>query len=182
MGLRSRGPRRIAFERDLERFAPVKKRLIRWNNYNCSTCVIPYRPGEYDPFCSSCAGSGYASGTASVTNYFMWCDIQPGHGIYGAGGDFVSMIADLGKVDVGDALGFCKYMQWDTKGKLFYPSIDKTLTRSDQIVMAGSEISRADPTQIDTYFVTKSLVMNVGDEIIGRMLTLDIGRAVAKSN
>jgi len=162
MSIRSRSPRRIAFESELERTAPIKKKLIRFLPPTAST-TVQHRLG-FDPFASGQSGL-YASGMASTSTFYFWCDIQAGRGIYSQGGQYQHIMRDLGKIEVGDATAFCKIEQVDHNGVMFWPRADTGLTLPDLLI-------DRDGTQ---YYVVKSLVLNVGDEDVGRMLTLNAG-------
>jgi len=170
VSIQGRSARLWEFERDLERFAPVKKKLTRALAYNCPN-LVPNR-NACSEFCPLCGGTGYTPNTPQTAVYFMFADLQPGHGIYGSGGNFIQLVKDLGRLDIGDAVMFCKVINHDYKGNIFAPRADSQLIRPDLITAPNG----------DTYNVTRVLPMNVGDDTIGLACTLSKGLQLARGN
>lgn len=175
-----RSTNRVEFEKQLEHLAPQKKILIRANAY---TCTAPgcFNNGRKSPskLCAACGGTGYTGVTSKPDNshlmtppaasvLFMYADLQPGHGLYGTGGDFLRSLIDLGKIELGDATLFTKYQEIDRQtGNLFYPDVvqNDTRPRPDWVKTISGEV----------YTVTKSLLINFGDEPLCRMVILQRG-------
>ncbi|MHB8592521.1 MAG: hypothetical protein ACYDBO_11055 [Vulcanimicrobiaceae bacterium] len=174
MALRARTSRAAAYDRGLERRVPIKITLVRANPYTC-TCA---EEGRSSPAmaCATCNGTGYTGGarganlqTASApynTIYYIYGDIQPGHGLYGQGGDFVFIDTDLGKLEAGDGFLFTKLQEYDrASGKSVYPSVDAALVRPDRVIAGDGTV----------YTVLKDLRGNLGGDNVFRMYLLRQG-------
>lgn len=155
----------------LMRSAPTKLKLIRAKAYNCvgGSCFQNDRK-SISAFCSVCGGTGYIGGHLTddmtkgiyATTYFIYCDLQIGHGLYGSGGDYIRLIGDLGKQDIGDATAYTKMWDYDAvTGKVIYPQVDPTFARPDQIYSMYGII----------YNITKQLVVTIGNDEICRIST-----------
>lgn len=189
MGLRgARSLPQREFERYLHTSHPFKLRLIRANAFTCvgGLCFLNGRK-SLSGQCPVCAGSGYigvsrnvngnlivtATGApyddtmppASIT-YFISGDLQTGHGLYGSGGDFLKLLADLGKQDVGDATLFSLMYDKDhATGQVIYPIVDPNLTRPDRIISRDGNV----------YNVVRQMIIDDGAIRICRSFTLEAG-------
>lgn len=173
MSISPRNSRRLEFERELERFAPTKIRLIRALPYTCTSCYTSGRL-SLSLACTICNGTGYL-GLARGANlnvppaakvFFMHGDVQLGHGLNGAGGDLVRVLSELGKQGIGEAVLFCKVDSYDSlTGEQFHPLVDETLTRPDRLVTSDGLM----------YDVTRALVGNFGSELVFRQFSLERG-------
>lgn len=175
-----RSTNRTEFEKQLEHLAPQKKILIRANAY---TCTAPgcFSNGRNAPskLCTACGGTGYTGVTTLPNNahlmtppaaqvLFFYGDLQPGHGLYGSGGDFIRSLVDLGKIELGDATLFTKVQEIDRQtGNLFYPDVvmNNARPRPDWVKTIDGTL----------YTVTKNLLINFGDEELCRMIIVDRG-------
>jgi hypothetical protein len=188
MGLQTaRSTVQYEFETYLKRTNPFKVKLIRANPYNCvgGNCFTNGRE-SIDATCPVCAGTGYLGvelvGTQlTVTatgkpyddtiapasfSYYIYGDVQTGHGLYGSGGDFLKLLLDLGKQDVGDGTLFS--LMWDhdaITGQIIYPLVDPTLVRPDRIVSVHGTV----------YNIVRQQVIEIGAVTICRMFTLESG-------
>lgn len=98
--------------------------------------------------------------------YFIYGDLQIGHGLYGAGGDYLRLIADIGKQQIGDATLFTKYFDIDRQtGKKIYPVIDETLPRPDVIISLSGQ----------PYNIVREMSVEIGSEQIARIYTCERG-------
>jgi len=168
--------------------APQKLLLIHALPLNCTggNCFQNGR-GSISALCSICDGTGYLTGSQSggaaqkppfsqapyATSVFIYGDLQQGHGLYGAGGDFLKLIADLGKQDVGDGTLFCK--MWDFNqltGEIVYPVVDATLPRPDIIVSVYGQ----------PYNIIREMIAEVGNEQIARIFSVEKGSFSSMSN
>jgi hypothetical protein len=178
------------WERELLRSNPNKIKLLRANPYNCvnGLCFINGRQ-EISNGCPVCAGTGYLGVTLDGSGnrvfngkpytdmaapaskvYFIYGDVQSGHGLYGAGGDYLKLLADLGKEDVGDATLFAKMYDYDRQtGTKIFPIVDPTLPRPDRIVDQYGAI----------YNVVRQLIAQIGATKICRIFTLEQGTFTA---
>lgn len=177
MSVVGRGARRAEWEKQLERLAPIKKTLIRAQPYTCTNaqCFVDGRAGV-NAFCPQCSGTGYVGVTPKPDNshllvapaaklLYFYADVQPGHGLYGSGGDFIRAFVDLGRMEVGDATAFCKIQEIDrATGSAFFPDVQKNV-RPDYVRSTDGSI----------YTITQSLLVNFGDENLCRILTLQRG-------
>lgn len=173
MGIMARGILQIEFERELERSNPRKIRLVRAKPFNCPNCFINGRLSinELD---ETCGGTGYVNGVPGTdltgalysTTYYIYGDVQTGHGLYGNGGDYLKLIADIGKQAVGDATLFSKMYDRDhVSGNVIYPQCDPSFVRPDRIVSTHG-----------TFFnVVREIIVEVGSDTICRVFTLDTG-------
>ena len=105
-------------------------------------------------------------GTPKSTTYFIYGDLQIGHGLDGAGGDYLKLIADIGRQDVGDATLFTKYLDYDHRtGKPIYPIIDATFPQPDRVIGLNGV----------SYNVVRELVVTIGSENIARVFACEQG-------
>jgi hypothetical protein len=172
MAIQQRSLRRVQWEAQLEKLCPTKITLVRANPYTC-----PAHVGSRTSIalaCPTCNGTGYAglarganlNAAPAATIYFIYGDVQSGHGLYGNGGDFVRVLADLGKQEIGDATMFCKVDDVDARtGKLIHPDTDPTYPRPDRIIDRFGVL----------YTVAKSLLGNFGDDAVYRNCALLLG-------
>jgi hypothetical protein len=180
VAIRARSARAFSYDRGLERRVPQKITLVRANPYTCN-CG---EEGRTSPAmaCATCGGTGYTGGARGVdtkiagapynTLYYIYGDIQPGHGLYGQGGDFVFIDTDLGKLEAGDGILFTKLQEYDrASGALVYPSVDPSLVRPDRVIARDGTI----------FTVLKDLRGNIGAEDIFRMFLLRQGDQGVKS-
>jgi hypothetical protein len=167
-----RNSRRVDWERQLERLCPVKKRLIRANPYTC--------PNHSDSrasvsiACTICNGTGYAGlargadlhAPPAATVFFLYGDVQSGHGLFGAGGNLVKVLQDIGKQSVGDAMFFCKVTSYDpVSQQWFHPIAEAELPRPDRII----------DEQGTLYTIIREVAGDFGDELVFRSFTLAKG-------
>ncbi len=165
----------------LMRSCPRKLQLVRANPLNCTggNCFQNGR-GSVSALCPICDGTGYLTGTQAdaasqsppfsrapyAISYFIYADLQLGHGLYGSGGDYLRLIADLGKQNIGDATIYCK--MWDVDhatGKTIYPVIDSTLPRPDFFVSTYGK----------TYNIVKEIIAEIGNNQICRIFSANEG-------
>lgn len=192
MGIQSRSLEQQEFERALERSCPAKVRLVRANAYDCNSALC-FANGrlEINNNCPLCAGTGYLgvsfiNGVRVVTatdapyddtmapasnTYLIYADVQTGHGLYGSGGDYLKLLQDIGKQDVGDATAFTKMFDRDhATGAIIFPKVDPTLVRPDRIISTFGE----------SYNVVRQLIASIGSSInLGRIFTLEKGSFTA---
>jgi hypothetical protein len=169
------------FNNILKRSAPRKLQLIRALPLNCTggNCFQNGR-GSVSALCPICDGTGYLTGSQSggaaqnppfsqapyATTYLIYADVQLGHGLYGSGGDYIRLIADLGKQDIGDATIFCEMWGIDhATGKVIYPVIDPTLPRPDMIISVYGK----------PYNVIREIIAEIGNEQICRIFSANEG-------
>lgn len=196
MGLAARSLIQQQYELQLERANPYKVGLIQARPYNCagptSTCFLNGRK-TINANCPLCSGTGYLgverdTGDPSILrvtatglvyddamppasdSYRIYGDIQTGHGLYGAGGDYIKLLEALGKQDTGDATLYCKMFDYDaTTGKQIYPREQADLPRPDRLV------SRYDAV----YNAVQQIIAEIGSETIGRIFVLEKGSFAA---
>lgn len=181
MSINRRSLQQREFNNILMRTCPRKLMLIHALPYNCTggSCFNNGR-GSISALCLVCDGTGYLTGTQAGGNaqkppfsqppYANSCmiygDLQIGHGLYGSGGDLIRLIGDLGKESIGDATLFSKV--WDVNhanGEIVYPIIDPILPRPDVIISTYGK----------PYNVIKELIVEIGNEQICRVFTLENG-------
>lgn len=193
MGIQGRSLEQQEYERALERQCPVKVKLVRARPFNCTggSCFANGRE-SVSLTCPVCAGTGYlgverinsvqivtATGlpfsdadAPAADFYLIYGDVQTGHGLYGSGGDYLKLLPDLGKLDIGDATFYCKMFDRDHRtGLIIYPKVDPSLPRPDRIYVT---------TSVTPYNVVRELIINIGSStLIGRVFTLDQGTFTA---
>jgi hypothetical protein len=169
------------FSNILMRSAPRRLQLIRALPLNCTggNCFANGR-GSVSALCAVCDGTGYLTGTQAggaaqnppfsqapyAKTFFIYADLQLGHGLYGSGGDYLRLIADLGKQDIGDSTIFCKMWDYDhTSGNIIYPVIDPTLPRPDMIVSQYGK----------PYNIVREIIAEIGNEQICRIFSANVG-------
>lgn len=181
MAIQRRSLEQHEFNTVLMRTCPRKIQLIHAFPYNCvgGTCFINGR-NSLDPFCPICDGTGYLTGNQTTgqsqnpafsqspyaKSYHIYGDIQQGHGLYGAGGNLVKLIADLGKENIGDATIFTK--MWDidhSTGAIIYPVIDQSLPRPDRIISIYG----------DDYNIVREVIVEIGNNQICRVFSANKG-------
>jgi hypothetical protein len=192
MSIQGRSLVQQEWERALRRSNPFKIKLIRARAYNCvgGKCFENGRE-SISATCPVCAGTGYlgvsfnGSGIRIITStgafyndalppasdiFFIYGDVQTGHGLYGAGGDYLKLLMDLGKQDVGDATLFSLMYDRDRRtGDVIFPLVAPTLPRPDRVVTRyGNE-----------YNVVKQLIAEIGATQICRIFTLEQGTFTA---
>lgn len=167
MGIQRRSLGQQEFNRVLMRSCPQKLRLVRASSYNCigGTCFSNGRE-SISALCPVCFGTGYLPGTPGMTTYFIYGDLQIGHGLYGSGGDYLKLIADLGRQDVGDATLFTKFLDYDHRtGKEIHPMIDAGFPQPDQVISTSGV----------SYNIVRQLVVSIGSEDIARVFACEQG-------
>ncbi len=163
------------FNFSLMRTCPRKLQLVHPRPLNCTggSCFQNGR-GSISALCPVCDGTGYLTGSQSgdftqppyADSCYIYGDLQIGHGLYGSGGDYLRLIADLGKQNIGDATLFTK--MWDINhvtGKVIYPIIDASLPRPDQVISVYNQL----------YNVIREVIAEVGNDQICRIFTLEKG-------
>lgn len=198
MGIQSRSLLQQQFEQIFERACTTKVRLIRANPFTCPGPVAPalcFKNGRKDinNNCPVCAGTGYLGVSFDNSNprqrivtvtgdpyddtaapaskfFYIWADVQTGHGLYGAGGDYLKLLADIGKQLVGDATIFTKMYDRDhATGQVIYPIVDPSLPRPDRVISRHGSI----------YNVVQEILIEVGSETICRSFTTEQGSFTA---
>lgn len=178
MGIQGRPLQQMQFEAQIQRIPKVL--LVRANPWNCSgpgsLCFKPPRQNEINLDCPVCNGTGYLGGHRNATDttiapysksYRIYADLQTGHGLYGSGGDYTALIAQMGKMEVGDATIFTKMYDYDqVTGKRIYPLVSPKLPVPDRIV---------DPLSGNVYNVVKEIIARIGVDEICRIFTLEEG-------
>lgn len=164
--------RRVEFERTLERFAPTKVRLIQANALTCATCIARGSVALTCP--GGCNGTGYTGmpriqnstdwlNAPASTTYLIHADVLDGKGLYGQGGDYIKLIPDLGKLDIGDGTAFVKFQEFDRRANKFVsPREEDNAPRPDRIIDRFGTI----------WTVHKVQPANLGDDVICKILTL----------
>lgn len=182
------------FERILRQSNPYKLRLIRANPFTCpgvtggGLCFANGRTSLVNT-CPLCSGTGYNGVTFDVNgnrvyngqpyddtiapasvSYYITADLQTGHGLYGSGGDFLALLADLGKYDVGDGTLFTMMYDRDhATGKLIFPRVDPSLVRPDRIVNEYFD------EQQNIYNIVRGMIISNGAIKICRQFTVESG-------
>lgn len=174
MSIQRRSLGAIEYNRVLQRACPVRLQLIRAHTYNCvgGTCFTNGRK-SISGACPICAGTGYLPSRAptlpqlpNADSYFITADLQVGHGLYGAGGSMLRLVADIGKENIGDATLFTKFQDYDYRtGKMIFPIVDKSLPQPDRIVARSGEV----------YNIVRALPVSIGCEDIARVFACEIG-------
>lgn len=177
MGFQSISDRRREFERQLHQTCHRKLVLLRALPYNCvgGSCFIGGRD-SVSKLCPVCGGTGYLGGQIGDDPerflglpynqvFLLLADLQPGHGLFGAGGTLTEILADLGKAQTGDATLFCPIQSLDgITGQMFAPRVDTSLVRPDRIISVTDRL----------YFVTETLEANIGDDVFALVCTLSL--------
>lgn len=178
------------FELILRHSNPAKLKLLRANPYTCPgpPTALCFANGRQSLSfqCPICAGSGYVGVTRNAvtgllmyggnpyddtnlpasTVYYIYADLQTGHGLYGSGGDFIKLLTDLGRQDVGDGTLFTLMFDVDRQtGAEIYPIVDPTLTRPDRIISRYGTI----------YNIVRQMIIEDGTTAICRSFTIEAG-------
>lgn len=181
MSIRQMSVHREHYDYTLERSAPTKVQLVKANPFTCPTCIARGSVALTCP--GGCNGTGYTGmpkvqqptdwlKSPASTTYYITADIQIGKGRYGTGGDFLTLIADLGKMTVGDAIIFTKLQEFDRRsGTMVYPDVNDEQVRPDRIIDRWGTL----------YTVSEMQIVNIGDDAVGRGGTLVRGYQNGKS-